>query len=297
MPRATFVLGVARRRRQLRHRHRGRDRFFPISSVYDGLLWWPANAAAEALDSWRELIQSTVPDESTTDAGLMRFPPTDDVPAPLRGRSFVVIYVIHLGSSAEADAPRQPLRALNPVTDTMQMMPAQALRHLHMDPDTRCRVSATGSTAATLLSSRAIDGGHQRLPAALPTVRRCWRSSRAISAARCAWHATESAAPWKLIEADYAVYAVGAAPTVTTATAARAGVTAVMSASSGWAAPHTYLEPGGSSRDRSLLLGPQPAHAPAPPHQGGGGSAQPGPLEPPDPACGRATHSSKVLPS
>ncbi len=41
-------------------------RLFPISSVYAGLLWWPADAAAEVLHSWRELIQSTVPDEFTT---------------------------------------------------------------------------------------------------------------------------------------------------------------------------------------------------------------------------------------
>src|SRR5208337_3088379 len=82
-------------------------RLFPITEVYAGLLWWPAepgsDTAAEVLQAWRELTQCGLPEEFTTSARLMNFPPVPDLPDHLRGRSFVVIDVIHLGESAEAD--------------------------------------------------------------------------------------------------------------------------------------------------------------------------------------------------
>ena len=65
----------------------------------------------------------------------MRFPAVPDVPEQLRGRSFAIITVSHLGTPAEADALLAPLRALGPVTDTVQTIPAAELLRLHMDPD------------------------------------------------------------------------------------------------------------------------------------------------------------------
>ena len=114
-------------------------RLFPVTEVYAGLLWWPAEAgsemATEVLQAWRELTQCGLPEEFTTSARLINFPPVPDLPDHLRGRSFVVIDVIHLGAPAEADRLLAPLRALRPVTDTIQMIPATALSHLHMDPE------------------------------------------------------------------------------------------------------------------------------------------------------------------
>jgi FAD/FMN-containing dehydrogenase len=87
-------------------------RLFPIAEVYAGLLWWPADQAAEVLQTWRELTQSGLPEEFTTAARLLNIPVTPEMPAPLRGKSFVVIDVIHLGAPAEADRVLAPLRAL-----------------------------------------------------------------------------------------------------------------------------------------------------------------------------------------
>src|SRR5271166_2503426 len=88
-------------------------RLFPITEVYAGLLWWPAepgsDTAAEVLQAWRELTQCGLPEEFTTSARLMNFPPVPDLPDHLRGRSFVVIDVIHLGEPAEADRLLAPL--------------------------------------------------------------------------------------------------------------------------------------------------------------------------------------------
>src|SRR5262249_7622660 len=49
-------------------------RLFPITDVYAGQLWWPADAASQVLQAWRDLTQSDPPEEFTSAAGLIRFP-------------------------------------------------------------------------------------------------------------------------------------------------------------------------------------------------------------------------------
>ena len=51
---------------------------------------------------------------------------------------------------AEADALLAPLRALDPVTDTIGMIPAQALSHLHMDPEQPSAGAGDGLMLASL---------------------------------------------------------------------------------------------------------------------------------------------------
>jgi hypothetical protein len=53
----------------------------------------------------------------------------------MRGKSFVVVEVIHLGEPEQADELLAPLRALGPVKDTVQRIPTPALSHMHMDPE------------------------------------------------------------------------------------------------------------------------------------------------------------------
>ena len=222
-------------------------RLFPITSVYAGLLWWPAEAATEVLQSWRELTQSAIPDEFTTVARLMRFPPAGDVPEQIRGGSFVVIDVIHLGWQDEADSLLRPLRALNPITDTVQMMPAPALGHLHMDPEHPVPSVGDGLTLATLPADaidRAIGAFNSAAGSALLAIelrqiggemRRARPQNGALAA----------------VNADYALYALGPAPTApaAVAVAAKAGVAAVISAMSCWAAPQMYLNLADTGRD------------------------------------------------
>src|SRR6516165_3650323 len=43
-------------------------RLFPITEVYAGRLWWPAEAAAPVLRAWRDLTQSDPPEEFTSAA-------------------------------------------------------------------------------------------------------------------------------------------------------------------------------------------------------------------------------------
>jgi FAD/FMN-containing dehydrogenase len=228
-------------------------RLFPVTEVYAGPLWWPAEAALDVLHAWRELTQSEPPDEFTTGARLMNFPPVPDVPEPLRGQSFVVIDVIHLGSPAEADAMLAPLRGLRPVIDSLTAMPATALCHLHMDPEQPTPHVGDGFLLASL-PTEAIDaivrvaGPRADSPLVEVELRQIGGE---MSRARPGNGAVAA------YEAGYSLSVVGAAPTPQGALAAQRAVAEVTAAMSPWAAAHTYLNLAGTRRDPARFWTPQ----------------------------------------
>ena len=227
-------------------------RLFPITEVYAGLLWWPADAAAEVLQAWRRLTQADLPEEFTTSARLMNFPPIPDVPAPLRGKSFVVIDVIHLGPAAGADRLLSPLRALRPVTDTIQMIPAKQLCRLHMDPEQPTPGAGDGLLLASL-PAEAIDtvvrvaGPQAGTPLAAVELRHIGGEMKRVRPASGALAA---------VDADYALFAVGMAPFPRAATAVAQNVAAVLTAMSPWAARQMYLNLAETRRDPATFWSP-----------------------------------------
>ena len=220
-------------------------RLFPIAEIYAGLLWWPAEAAAEVLHAWRALTQSDVPDEFTSSARVMTFPAIPGIPEHLRGRSFVVVDVIHLGEPAEADQLLAPLRALGPVTDTIQMMPARALSHLHMDPeqptpgvgDGLMLASLPAEAVETLVRVADRAAGTSLLGVELRHVGGEMKRVRPSSGALAA------------IDADYALFAVGLAPFPQAVAAVSRSVAEVRTAMRPWAARQMYLNLAETPRD------------------------------------------------
>ena len=228
-------------------------RLFPITEVYAGLLWWPAIAAGQVLQSWRELTRSGVPDEFTTTARLMSFPPVPDIPEQLRGQSFAIIDVIHLGAPAEADALLAPLRALQPVTDTIATMPAQALGSIHMDPDRPVPARADGLLLDSL-PAQAVDrilgvaGPGTSSPLLTVELRHLGGELR---------RARPNSGALAAIDADYLVLAGGLAATPEMASAVTARIAQVQSAVAPWAASQMYLNLAETSRDPAGLWSPQ----------------------------------------
>ena len=110
-------------------------RLFPHTQAYAGALWYPIERASEVLHAWGELTRGQVPDELTTIGRFLNFPPVQQIPEPVRGKSFVIVEAYHTGEPAAADALLAPLRALAPVIDTITTVPMPALSHLHMDPE------------------------------------------------------------------------------------------------------------------------------------------------------------------
>jgi len=228
-------------------------RLFPVTEVYAGLLWWPAGAAAQVIQAWRELTQRGLPDEFTTTARLMNFPPIPDIPEQIRGQSFTVIDVIHLGAPADADHLVAPLRALRPSMDTIQTIPVPALGHLHMDPDRPVPAKGDGLLLASL-PPRAVDeiisaaGPGSASPLLTVELRHIGGEMR---------RARPGAGALAAVDADYLFFAGGLAATAQMASAVGARVAAVMSAVSPWAAGQTYLNFAESSRAPASFWDPQ----------------------------------------
>jgi hypothetical protein len=228
-------------------------RLFPIAEVYAGLLWWPADAGRQVLQAWRQLTQSGLPGQFTTTARLMNFPPIPDIPEQLRGQSFAIIDVIHLGSPAEADSLLAPLRALRPVTDTIDTIGVQALGHLHMDPDTPVPAAGDGLLLDSL-PAQAVDqivnvaGPGTSSPLLAVELRHLGgelRRARPQSGALAA------------VEADYMIFGGGLAPTPAMASAITTRVAEVKSALAPWAATQMYLNFAETSRDPASFWSPR----------------------------------------
>ncbi|MGI9112169.1 MAG: FAD-binding oxidoreductase [Gaiellaceae bacterium] len=107
---------------------------FPIEEVYAGILWFPVERAAEILKVWRAWTED-LPDEMTSVGRILQFPPSPEIPEPVRGRSFVVVEAIWLGEESEGERLLGPLRGLGPIMDTIAPMPIAELSRLHMDPE------------------------------------------------------------------------------------------------------------------------------------------------------------------
>jgi FAD binding domain len=107
---------------------------YPVAELYAGALFFPIERASDVLLAWREWTD-TVPDELTSMARLLRLPSLPEVPEPLRGRAFALIEAAYLGDAGAGAALIAPLRALGPELDTLATVPAPALARLNMDPE------------------------------------------------------------------------------------------------------------------------------------------------------------------
>jgi len=218
-------------------------RLFPITEVYAGLLWWPADAALPVLQTWRELTQGDLPDEFTSAARLVNFPMIPDIPEHLRGRSFVIVTVIHLGTPAEADALLAPLRALEPLTDTVQIIPANALGHVHVDPEQPFASVGDGLMLASLPAEAIETLVHVAGPDTLLLAAELIHVGGEMKRARPAGGALPA------IDADYALFATGLAPCPQAVSAVARSVAAAQTALRPWAARQMYLNLACTSRD------------------------------------------------
>jgi FAD/FMN-containing dehydrogenase len=105
----------------------------PVKEVYAGTLFFGVERTAEVLQAWSELLP-TFPDELTSWASVLHFPPLPELPEVVRGESFVVVMAAFLGSEARGRELLEPLRRLGPGMDTFSVQPPIVLRDLAMDP-------------------------------------------------------------------------------------------------------------------------------------------------------------------
>ena len=213
-------------------------RLLPMTHAYAGILSYPITRAHEVLHAWRELTQAQPPEELTTVGRFLQLPPIPEIPEPVRGKSFVVVEAYHVGDAAQADELLAPLRALGPVNDTVQTVPMPALSQIHMDPEQPVPGFGDGMLLGELPTTAAVDaivaaaGAEAAFPLLSVELRHLGGE---LARARPRNGALAA------LQAEYALYAVGATPVPELEQPVRAQVQAVIAAMTPWRSERSYL--------------------------------------------------------
>jgi hypothetical protein len=105
----------------------------PVRELYAGAMFFALEQTSDVLHAWTELLPA-LPEEITSWATILHFPPLPELPDAVRGRSFMVVMAAFLGSEADGRGLLAPLRRLRPEMDTFAMQPPVGLGELAMDP-------------------------------------------------------------------------------------------------------------------------------------------------------------------
>jgi FAD/FMN-containing dehydrogenase len=125
---------------------------YPVEDLYAGVMFFPFERAAEVLHTWTALVP-TLPDELMTWASLLQFPDVPDVPEPVRGGSFTVVFGAFLGGEGEGRDLLRPVRDLGPAMDTFAMVPPAVLGDMAMDPPDPLPIVSTTALLSELPST------------------------------------------------------------------------------------------------------------------------------------------------
>ncbi|HEX2265401.1 MAG TPA: FAD-binding oxidoreductase [Solirubrobacterales bacterium] len=106
---------------------------YPISEVYAGAMFFPYERSEEVLKAWLAWT-AEAPEEVTSVGRMLQFPPFEEIPEPVRGKSFALVEAVFIGSEAEGAELLEPLRRLGPAMDSFAMVPPVGIAELHMDP-------------------------------------------------------------------------------------------------------------------------------------------------------------------
>jgi FAD/FMN-containing dehydrogenase len=219
---------------------------FPITEVYAGHLFFPIERAAEVLRVWRDWTE-TVPDEITSVGRILQLPPIEEIPEPLRGKSWAVLQAIYSGDDFdEAKRLIEPLRALGAAMDTFDVMPAKALSHLHMDPEEPTAGFADGQTLA-VLEDETIDAWIEAVVGTPLVATEVRHLGGAVARAKAENGAVAS------FQAPYLAFAVGILAVPELREPLVAAVHGFVEAFGPWAHEHTYMNFAEGRRDSKTL--------------------------------------------
>jgi FAD/FMN-containing dehydrogenase len=207
---------------------------YPVDDLYAGMLAFPVERAAEILRAWREWVR-TVPDEATSVGRILHFPPLEDIPAPMRGQSFVVVEMAYLGDEASASELLAPLRALGPVMDTFAPATPADLLQLHMDPPH----AVPGIGDGALLDVVPGEATDALVAVSGPDSPMLSVELRHLGGA--VGRAPEGHGALATLEGDFALFAVGIAPHPAAAAAIKAHLDVIEGAICEWDAGRRFL--------------------------------------------------------
>jgi hypothetical protein len=105
-----------------------------LSTVYGGSVFFDAEHIAPVLTAWAEWTK-TLPEAANSSAVILRLPPLEFIPEPLRGKTVLNVRFAFVGDSAEGERLFQPIRdAGTTLIDALGEMPATDIALIHNDP-------------------------------------------------------------------------------------------------------------------------------------------------------------------
>jgi FAD binding domain/Berberine and berberine like len=129
---------------------------FEVPRLYGGGLYFAGEFAADVLHAYRSWA-ATLPARMTASVALLRLPPLDSVPEPLRGKLAVHVRIAYLGTAAAGARLVAPIRETGPaIIDTVAEMAYQQVGSIHGDPPVPLPVYG-GSARLTDLPEAAVD--------------------------------------------------------------------------------------------------------------------------------------------
>jgi FAD/FMN-containing dehydrogenase len=106
----------------------------PVTRLYGGGLFFDGASTAAVLDVYREWV-STVPDSMSSSVALLRLPPFETIPEPIRGKFVLHVRIAYTGDAESGAQLVAPLRAVAPaLIDAVGEMPYTEVGTIHNDP-------------------------------------------------------------------------------------------------------------------------------------------------------------------
>ncbi|GAB3604922.1 FAD-binding oxidoreductase [Conyzicola nivalis] len=106
-----------------------------LPSLYAGSLLFENQHIEKVLRGWLDYTH-TADDAVTTSVVMLRFPPIDAVPEPMRGKNFASVRFAFPGEIGQGKRLAAPLRALAPVfIDSLGELPIDEIGLVHNDPE------------------------------------------------------------------------------------------------------------------------------------------------------------------
>jgi hypothetical protein len=122
----------------------------PVPEYAGGALFFTGPAVERVLRAFPGW-SATLPEEVATSVALLRLPPVDDVPPPLRGTVSLALRFGLAGPEAQATALLAPIRAVaEAVLDSVGPMPYAAVDAIHRDPSEPMPAVTRGALLAEL---------------------------------------------------------------------------------------------------------------------------------------------------
>ncbi|MEU8226653.1 FAD-binding oxidoreductase [Kribbella sp. NPDC048915] len=105
-----------------------------LRTIYGGSVIFDTADLAGVLTTWTEWTK-TLPDAATTSVVVLRLPPLDVVPEPLRGKTALSVRFAYVGDPEQGARVFEPIRAAGTaVVDSVGVLPASEIAMIHNDP-------------------------------------------------------------------------------------------------------------------------------------------------------------------